>query len=109
MSYPCRYTHHSLCFSAQLVYLAACQAAIRTVGSLLTSLTNGLLFRERGRQLFGVMIYVVFLSSMTVAIYPTGVPRILDSTYCSDRLEMTCLCSPNNENRSIENAISVVN
>lgn len=59
-SYPCRYTHHSLGLSAQSVYLAAFQAATRTVGSFMTSLTNGLLFLERGMQLFRVMIYVVF-------------------------------------------------
>lgn len=52
MSYPCRCTHRGLGPAAQSGYLAACHGAMSTAGSLLTSLTNGLSFLERGRQLF---------------------------------------------------------
>lgn len=63
MSHPCRYTHHSLGLSARLV-LALCQAATRTVASLLTSLTNRLLIsgKKKGALLW-VMIHVELLNN----------------------------------------------
>lgn len=39
------------------------------------------------------MIYVVYLFLMTAVVHPSWVSWISDSTYCPDRLKMTCFCS----------------
>lgn len=91
MSYTWRHTHHSLSFSAQLVYLEGSQSSERNCEKF-ADFTHKWTFIS-----YGVMIYVVSQSSVTVKIYTTGVSWFLVSNYCLECLVVTCLSFKSNE------------